>query len=169
MKTRIIATLALSSLLSAPGFAEENNWFVGVSFGRSDIDVSGFDRETGFKIFGGFRANENVAISLAYVDLGEFEEGDASIETDGFNLSAIGILPLSENFELFAKLGVFRWDSELKISGLGSADDDDTGFSFGLGAGYSFFDNFALNAEFQRFDLDGDNIDLLSAGLVYSF
>lgn len=182
MKKLLPSALMLSAVLTFPVNAEqETNWFAAAAVGNSDANVGFLDDDTGFKVAGGYSFSENWAVSLEYVDLGELDVDasalgffgvNSSLEADGFNLSVIGILPVNDSFDLFAKVGAFNWDIEAKASSGGfsaSEDEDGTDISWGLGAAYNFSDNFSVTAEFQRFDIDEDEIDLISGGVIFRF
>jgi opacity protein-like surface antigen len=40
---------------------------------------------------------------------------------------------------------------------------------YGVGVSYALVDNFKLRAEWERFDLDDINIDLMTAGFTVAF
>ena len=49
-------------------------------------------------------------------------------------------------------------------------NDDDTEFAYGAGVRLRLMENFAINAEYEKFDTDvvGD-LDLITLGATYSF
>ena len=118
---------------------------------------------------GGYRVNDNFAVEAAYLYLGEAEDDVAPIweaEVTGFNFSAVGILPVSEQIDLFGKVGMFMWDVEISERGYGKlGSEDGTDLSFGLGAAFNVTHEFSVVAEYQRFNdvADGD-LDNFSIG-----
>ena len=46
-----------------------------------------------------------LGIEASYLDLGEQESSNFSAEITGWDLQAVGILPLGNHFELFAQFG----------------------------------------------------------------
>lgn len=149
------------------------------------------DSSTGWKVFGGYQFNKNWAAELAYTDLGKFSmNADVTGGIGGYtgpeygevkpqcwSLSAVGILPLGNNFSLLGKAGVCRWDDRYKGVELGTGTpemDTSTGtdLTFGLGAKYDATKNLGVRAEWERFDNvvhDRSSVDLLSLSLQYSF
>lgn len=146
------------------------------------------DSDMGWKLFGGYQVNPNFALELGYVDLGEISmdvtvtapvagTASAGIEIDGFALSGLGILPIGDRFGVFGRVGLYAWDGnadmDVTISGVGtvslSEDADGTDIFFGLGAKYDFTDNLGARVEWERYDIDGDDVDLISGSLVFSF
>ena len=165
--------------------------FVGASGGRSDIAealarnllTSGsVDGEaSGFKLFAGYQFHRNYAAEIAFVDLGEAKyQGEFSgipvsggkLQVTGINLAALGRVPLSTRFALFAKLGVFFWEVEANDTtpaGPFSAKTDGASASFGVGASFDIGRHAAVRAEVENFRVDKENTTLLSLGLAFSF
>lgn len=177
--------LVLLGLSSAPAAAQSTGFYIGGGAGVSSVDVCGDlnalgasscdDRDTGFKIFGGYGINQNLAVEIGYIDLGEIEAsgGGATIkaETDGVEAAAVGILPINRQFSVFGKLGLFMWDVSVSGSGPGgsaSISDDGTDLMFGLGGSWNLTPQLSLRAEWERFDVDED-ADFFSASVVYRF
>lgn len=178
-----IFTVVLAAALCAFGNAAVAGGYAGVSGGITKIDVcddvnalfpglSCDDEDTGFKVFGGYKANENFAIEGLWADLGEVSisgpGGAGTVEVDGFGLAAVGILPLNEQFGIFGKLGIYRWDAS-GGGDLAGAGDDGTDLMFGAGVNWNFTERFGLRVEWERYDIDGDDVDFLSLGLQFNF
>jgi OOP family OmpA-OmpF porin len=132
------------------------------------------------KFFGGYQFNQNLAVELAYVDLGKAKYSGTfggllvtggSVKTSGFNASVVGVLPLNPSFSLFAKAGLFAWEAKARdVTGGApfSGKDDGADLSLGFGGAYNLTRNFSLRAEWEQFEAV-DNISLLSVGVVYKF
>ena len=200
---------ALTAIVSPCALANEAGWYGGLNLGqsRAKIDdtriinglvVGGFssatiaddDRDTGYKLFGGYQLNRHFALEAGYFDLGKFAfkattvplgtfSGD--IKVRGVNLDLVGILPLSEKFSAFGRIGVSRAKADDSFSGTGlvrvlrsSAHERATNAKAGLGLQYAFNDSLGMRAEVERYRInDGvgnrGDIDLISLGLVYRF
>lgn len=161
--------------------------YVGGSVGKSSLDdgcdgagVLGFtscdDSDTGWKVFGGYEINENLAVEGAWVDLGEASAtgGGVSVtgEADAIVLDVKGTLPIGEQFGVFGKLGVAFWDAEYSGTGPGgsvSVSEDGNDLTYGLGAEYSFSEQFGVRGEWERFDVDDGDVDLMSIGAFVKF
>ena len=183
------SALALSAMLASTQASAQ--FFIGGSIGQGDIDdevsegliTSGTvdGKDTAFKIFGGYMFNRHFGVEAAYVNFGEATySGDffgapvtgGKIEIDGFNLSAIGSLPITEQFSIFGKVGLFLWDAEASDTTAGfpfSAKDDGSDLSFGIGLGYNFSRNLGVRAEWEMFETDTADVTLLSVGLLWRF
>jgi OOP family OmpA-OmpF porin len=188
-KVLVASALALSGLLAATQASAQA--FVGGSIGQSDIDgditagliTSGSTdgKDTAFKVFGGYMFNRHFGVEGAYVNLGEVSySGDffgdlvtgGKVEVSGFNVAALGSYPISEQFSVFGKIGLFIWEAEASdtTGGVPFSDEaDGTDISFGIGLGYNFSRNLGVRAEWERFKLDDVDADLLSIGIVWRF
>jgi OOP family OmpA-OmpF porin len=180
------AALALTAAMAAhadvqPGF------YMGAGFGSTKIDDDGFDgidfddSDTGFKVFGGYSFNQNFAIEAAYFDLGEasgtFDDlGDTvnfDVGVSGFNVSAVGVLPLSDMFSLFGKLGYASYDIDAKVSivGVGSGSDSqsESDMTYGAGASLSFAERFEARVEFEAINVDNGDANMICVSGLYRF
>jgi len=189
-KVIVASALALSGVLAAAQASAQA--FVGGSIGQSDIGdeiTSGLidanqsvdGKDTAWKIFGGYMFNRNFGLEAAYVNLGEVSYSGTfggapvtggKVEVNGFNVAALGSYPVTEQFSVFGKVGLFIWEADASDTTGGlpfSAKDDGTDISFGLGVGYSFTGNLGVRAEWERFKTDDADADLLSIGLVWKF
>jgi OOP family OmpA-OmpF porin len=184
------AVLGLGALM-AVSQALAQGAYIGGSVGESDADdgnaIPGLitsgpvdGKDSGMKFFGGYQFNQNLAVELAYVDLGKAAYSGTfggspvtggTVKTSGFNASVVGILPLNPSFSLFAKAGLFAWESKAKdvTGGVPFSGKDDGGdLSFGFGGAYNLTKNFSLRAEWEQFEAI-DKISLLSVGVAYKF
>jgi OOP family OmpA-OmpF porin len=117
----------------------------------------------------------------AYVDLGDVRYSGSfsgtpvsggKVELKGYNIAAMLSYPMSEEFSLFGKLGIFLWELRASDTTGGrpfSSSNRGRDVSFGLGAGYNLGRHLAVRAEWERFKLDDVGADLLSAGLLWRF
>ena len=116
--------------------------------------------DVGWNVFAGYRFNRHLAVEGGYTDLGETSSSGFSggvptrftSQTTGFELTGLGIVPLTERFGLYAKLGFFRYDNEVVASGgfVGSVSEKGTELTFGFGAEYAF-GQAAARLEWQRY------------------
>ena len=173
MRTKYLLISTLLFSLSSPVLsadALEKPWYVGGGAGQAEADdacdgVSNCDdTDTGWKLFGGYRFTQYVAIEAGYVDLGEYSGNSggisASAEVTGVTAHVVGTLPLHERFSLIGRLGTIYADVDAKASGFGiSVSEDDQSFAFavGVGAEVNITDQFSLRAEYELFKDVGDD------------
>ena len=108
---------------------------------------------------------------------------NASTKASGFNVAAVGILPVNESFSLFGKLGVIDGKVEETVSATGpggsaNASEKTTKWkgNYGVGATYNINKQVGVRAEYERFSKLGDSnttgtsdVDLFSLGAVFKF
>jgi len=204
-----LGLVALAAITSPYAVADDTGWYGGASVGQSRARIddgritrgllgSGFattsisddDRDTGYKIFGGYQFNRNFALEGGYFDLGRFGftattlpagtlHGD--IKVRGLNLDLVGILPITERFSALGRIGVTHAEAKDNFSGTGAVtvtnpnlSKKDTNYKYGLGLQYAFTESFAMRAEAERYRINDavgskSDIDLFSVGLVYRF
>jgi OOP family OmpA-OmpF porin len=189
--------------------ADDSGWYAGANVGqsRAKIDdaritssllggglattsIDDNDRDTGYKLFGGYKINKNFALEGGYFDLGRFgftattlPAGTLSgkIKLNGLNLDAVGILPISEKFSAFGRLGMNYAQAKDSFSGTGAVavldpnpSKREANYKFGLGLQYDFTQSLGMRLEAERYRINdavgnkGD-VDLFSVGLVYRF
>lgn len=145
------------------------------------------DKDTAWKLFGGYQFNHYLGAELGYVDLGKFSASGtvlgapatASAEAKGVELVGVVSYPFTPQFSVYGKAGAFRWDVDTRATaGAAAASVGDHGTDFTLGAGvkYDFTRNLGARLEFQRYNNVGENnttgqtdINLWTIGLVYKF
>ena len=148
------------------------------------------NRSTGYKLLGGYQFNRNFAVEGGYFDLGRFNYavntiplGSFSSDTRvrGLNLDLLGMLPLTEQFSIFGRVGAAYAQSRSNFTRTGAlplinapASRNDTNVKVGLGMQYAFTEALAVRAELERYRISDPvrnrgNIDMASIGLVYRF
>ena len=201
-----IVAIAANTAIAGPG-----DWYIGVGAGVSTYqdwvsqdEITAFknefgaslgivnfngsesadseDRASAFKVFGGYTYNENIAVELSYIDMGEVEANGRSTGTffdaannsvDGdlfatarasvtaFTLDASLSYPVASFAALFVKGGIYAADTKLDLSAGSSIStesfndsqtDSSTGLHVGVGASFSVTDAIGLRAEWERLD-----------------
>ena len=201
--------VALAVIANPSAMADNSGFYGGINLGQSRANIDdkriaremlsgGFtttsikddDEDIGFKIFGGYQFNEYFAIEGGYFDLGEFEFKattvpagtlNGRIELKGVNLDAVGILPITDKFSAFARVGVIYAEAEDSFKGTGLVTVTnphpskwDANYKFGAGVQSQFTEALGVRAEAERYRIndavgnDGD-IDLFSVGEIYRF
>jgi hypothetical protein len=110
------------------------------------------------------------------MDLGtaSFDDGSGvSIDSTALTASALLIAEVGI-VDLYAKLGVAKWDSDFRLSGVGSTSDDGVEPLYGVGVGLHF-GSIGARLEYEQFKteaLDDDvnnDIRTLSLSVTYTF
>jgi len=202
MQKKILA-IGLISALSSTAMAE--GMYLAIDVGQTTakdacVDLpAGFtcnDKSTAFRFGGGYQFTPNFGIEATYGLLGTAKISGVLISAGtpiamNFDVtnttlqaSAIGTLPLSENFSIFGKMGVAS--STITLKGRGTA----AGFSatlpertktksnlaYGVGAQFNLTPKVGIRAQYENLGEVGDDIEtpkvklsLISAGLVVKF
>lgn len=210
VKASGILSVAVLAITASPlSFADNAGWYGGLNIGqsRATIDderiasgllgagfattgISNDERDTGYKIYGGYQFNRYFALEGGYFDLGKFSFTattvpagtlNGNIKLKGLNLDLVGILPITEKFSAFGRVGVNSAKAEDNFRGTGavtvlnsSPNKRDTNVKYGAGLQYHFTPALGLRLEAERYRINdavgnkGD-VDLVSLGLVYRF
>jgi len=118
--------------------------------------------DTTFKIYAGKRLHENLGVEIAYHDLGKLRDKDfyssTTAESDGINLSLLGIIPVSDQGYFYGKAGYMWWDAEYSNSN-NTITRDESGDEFTYGIGFAFTVNpdYDFRMEIERLNEFGDD------------
>ena len=207
---RLLTLAGLGSLLGSAALAQDASYYYGglsVGSARAKIDqeristalvgsgltVTGFkrdERDTAYKLFGGYQFNRHFAVEAGYFDLGKF--GFASTTTPagtlngqirlaGFNLDLLGSLPVTERLTAFVRVGAQQARTRDNFSGSGAVavlnpnpSSRELNYKAGAGLQYAFGPSLLLRGEAEHYrvnDAVGNHggINVLSLSLVFPF
>lgn len=158
--------------------------------GFTTTSISDDDHHFGYKLFVGYKVNENFALEGGYFDLGKFGFTATTLPVGtltgnthvrGLNVDAVGMLPFTEDFSGFARFGLDYAQAKDTFNGTGlvtvinnNPGKNRFGYKLGIGLQYDVSARIGLRAELERYRTDpgvgprGD-IDLLSIGMVMRF
>lgn len=168
MKNIAIVVALFAALITLPAHAA--NGYIGLTAGQNKIDYSGSKSTNAFGLFGGYSFNEYIAAELAYVNFGSADTDipGSSIKGSVASLVAVGSLPLSREFSLFAKLGYASSSAEA-TGGSSQAKSDIT---YGIGAQYNMEKVISFRVGYDNykvFENDSKNSALMSVSALYKF
>lgn len=189
---RVIACALLA--MPCAGIAQDGQFYVGIGLGQAEANgvcddiraiVAGLgtvsscdEKDTAWKLFGGYQFNRHFALEASYFDYGSISASGQTFgvpfrltgDTSAFGVAGVGILPLGNQFSLFGKVGLLRTEIDVSASGVGgsrSESDSETGLHFGVGAMFDLGRNFSIRAEWER--NDEAEIDMVSVGFRFRF
>lgn len=209
----LIALAVLGAVSSSGAMAQSmyelNGPYIGGNIGRTKADfdngsinrtlagqgltvtsTTADNRDTGYKLFGGYQFNRNFAVEGGYFDLGSSSyrfntapAGSFSGETRvrGLNLDLVGILPVTDRFSVFGRVGAAYAQTRANFTSTGAVAanrsatrNNDTNLKVGLGMQYAITEALSLRAELERYRINDPvrnrgHIDMASLGLVYRF
>jgi hypothetical protein len=130
---------------------------------NDEFDLDGSD--TYFKLAIGGELSDALAVEGGYLDLGEAEDGPVSGSADGFFGNVKGSHAINSDTRIFGKIGLFIWDSEVCLAGVGCLSDDGNDLFYGGGVGFDIGPG-QLNLELLLMSLD--DVDVTTIGGSYS-
>jgi OOP family OmpA-OmpF porin len=208
--TAALGLLGCAVMNSQSALAEDSFWYIGGNIGQSQariadqkiVDqlrasmltttaINNDDSDTAYKLFGGYQFNKNFALEAGYFNLGQFGytattlpagTQSGNIKLQGLNLDAVGILPVNDQFSVFARLGLQYAQAKDNFSSTGfvpvpanpNPSKNATNYKAGLGLQYDFNRSLGMRVEAERYRIDdainnkGD-VNMYSVGLVYRF
>jgi hypothetical protein len=151
--------------------------------------------------FGGYRLLEHLAFEGGYLSTskdvlretssGTFLDNNTpeswttsfGVSSTGFAISALGVLPITYNWEVFGRGGIYLASNTLSFyavnqDGVGGADqvtESSADFLGGIGAAYTLAEVYQIRAEYQRiFDAGSKefgeaDVDLITIGITVRF
>lgn len=177
-----LAVLGLAAAVAsaAPAFAQDTGFYAGFHLGQSSSSdactgiPSCDDKDTAWKILGGYQFNKYVAAELGYTDLGAASAPGAKLEATAFEVVAVGSFPVMDKLSIYGKLGLFRGDAEATGPG-GSVSETNTDMTWGIGVRYDFTRNLGVRGEWQQYKglgggaLVETDVDVISVGVLWKF
>ena len=163
------------------------------------IESSLDDGDTAYGAVIGYRFLPYLAAELGWLDLGDVVDYRASLavisisvssldvraraSSSGPMVSALGILPLGDAWEIFGRAGLLFSDNKLTVGvsdfyqSFSTSDSDrDEDAVVGIGAAVNFADHWAVRAEYTRiFDAGSEettgeeDVDLIGLTVTYRF
>ncbi|BDU15352.1 outer membrane beta-barrel protein [Lysobacter auxotrophicus] len=175
-KNKMLSTALVAVIASAAAFgaqAADKGFYAGAGVGQSYVDEGSYDDEdTAYSVFGGYQFNRYFGLEAGYADFGKLEPRGTGtpLEASSVYLTAVGTVPITDNFSAYAKAGFQRWDLDRSIPSIvGNTDDNGTDPTYGVGLQYRFTDNVALRGEYSRFEVEDTDLDLAQIQLRYDF
>ncbi len=155
----------------------------------TDEDPNSFiyqDSTSSSSLFGGYKQNKYFSVQVEYQDeisLGLdsmfagsslwFPEAEVSdFDSNALYLSGVSSYQINDNGALYFKGGLFNWEVDSNLFDIDTekaAPTRGTDVFFGLGANYDLNARFEISAEWERFQMEEDDIDLLSTELKFKF
>lgn len=147
------------------------------------------DKDTAWKLYGGYQFHPNFGVEGGYFDLGEYDYGyntaggtfRGQSRYRGVNIDLVGTFPVWDRVSAIARIGAAytRATSSVGTTGAvpalgGSRTERDWGPKVGLGLEYAITPALAVRGEWERYRVrdavrSRGDIDVASIGLVWRF
>lgn len=177
----------MSSSYGSSWYAPAGGRYIGFNAGRSDyfgncdasdiLSLSCDNTGTAYSIYTGGMWNNNLGMELGATDFGRIDRLGGSTKAYGFNLSAVGRVPMTDTIGLFAKVGAMYSRSEVGVgaTAVGANSGKDTGWgpTYGVGVDFSLTPKLAAVLQWDQSKVpvlgDRERINVTSVGLKYRF
>ncbi len=170
-KLLLAATLACSSVAMASsayaqGYNNQNysnrndtGPYIGANYGMFKSRGGDFEDDNDYyELLVGYRFIPFLGVELNYADFGEYGGDIASADVDGWGVAAVGFLPLSDNFNIYAKAGQFFSTVDVELAGF-QDDFDDEQIFYGIGMNFVVADPLNISVEYNRYKVEVDDSD----------
>lgn len=174
---KIIAAVILSISI-APAFA--SGLYVGAKTGKVNYNYSNVTNngQNGLGIFAGYQFNENFSLEIESVALGGFDTVSRKYKGVSGSVNGVGSLPLNEQFEILAKIGVAS--TTIKATAQpgwvlgGETSHSNTGLTLGFAAQFNITKGLGVRAGIDSYPIGNatvgtSNASLASIGVVFKF
>ncbi len=173
--------LAVSALAFAGAAAAQqpslSSVYIGGTIGQAEYKdgCSGIadcdEKDTAWRILGGYQFNRYFAAELGYHNLGEASAPAGATEGTAWELVGIGSYPIVDKLSVYGKLGLYRGELEGP-----AGEETNNDLTYGVGLQYDFLKNVGVRGEWQRYNKMGGgsgipetDVDVVSIGVVYRF
>lgn len=170
-KLLLAATLACSSVAMASsayaqGYNDQNysnrndtGPYIGANYGMFKSRGGDFEDDNDYyELLVGYRFIPFLGVELNYADFGKYGGDIASADVDGWGVAAVGFLPLSDNFNIYAKAGQFFSTVDVELAGFQDDFDDEQVF-YGIGMNFVVADPLNISVEYNRYKVEVDDSD----------
>lgn len=146
--------------------------YIGLDYVYSDMDMNhGRDHNienkfNSLSINAGAKLHENFGLEAYYQQSDSEKKHGHKSRFYSYGVDAMGYLPVADKVDLIGSVGIGQY--EFRSGG----DENDLGYRIGVGAQYSFNNNWAARAMVREVFLDSDTMDNMlefSAGVRYNF
>src|SRR4030095_4152127 len=128
----IVAAGALAVSTAFPAWSQDKGVYLGASLGQVEhkegcegVTISCDQKDTSWRLFGGYQFNRHLAVELGYADLGGGKASgvqsgvkvNATAEVAAFDVSAVGSLPIFDKLFAYGRAGVYYAETEVRAPG----------------------------------------------------
>lgn len=177
---------------AAAATAPEKGFYAGVDVGNGkarlkDCGTGGCGSPTkNDQVVGGillgYQYNKNIAVEAKFTGIGKWEDNTVpgDVKADAFALVGVGIVPVTDEFNIYGKLGVAYIKSKVSNStAMGIKDTRNTSATLGLGAQYNVTPAIGVRLGYDYYKGKADstgggndiklNCDVWTAGVIFRF
>jgi opacity protein-like surface antigen len=156
------------------------------------VGADDVEKDVGFNGLIGLQLNKYFGVEGFYTNFGEATltgttgdtfrlngktrtfPGPGRISLSGWSTGAAANIgyPVHNLLNAYVKLGFHRWNVEAEVQGVGgrtTASDDGVDLMYGGGIQANITNNVSLRSEFERFNVNDEELAMISVSLLYRF
>ena len=179
---KIAAALLLSTAIAAPAFAADSGVYVGVDAGlaytqspyqgTAATNTSAQSSNAGVQL--GYQFDKNWGVELFYTGAGKYTgtvgTNTSVLQSDAWGVNAVGTLPVSNDFSLYARLGAASTYTRLSNSVASTfAAASRAGLTYGLGVQYNVTPAIGVRLGMDAYGLATTNAPGTATGSTQNF
>jgi OmpA-OmpF porin, OOP family len=180
----LLGSFTVTSTFSNMAYAGDQGFYTGANLGIGKPNINmpnGTDKSSSAVagVFLGYKFNKYIGVEGEYTGIGKVTDNlKGSAKGDAASLSAIGFLPLNDEFNLYGKLGVAHTKTKVTSSLAPINDATRNSVTYGLGGEYNFNKNVGMRVGWDHYNAAVDtavnnkknaNANVVSVGVVYNF
>lgn len=154
---KILATALLCAAIATPALAQKaNHWYMALDAGTLQMKNTDYANPGSLTVSGGYRFSPNFALEGGLTGYGDstlvYNNGTTTAEQGDARFLAVGILPLSQSFELFGKAGIGFHTAKVTGTGAysGTYNKETTANGIiGIGGQFNINQRFALRLQYE--------------------
>lgn len=159
-KTTLTTASFLLMAILAP-LATANQLYADGSAGIAEAEAGDFDTSDNYvRIGAGVTLTEQFSAEAGFWDFGSSRDSGVRISADALYAAIKASTPIGNNLNLFGRLGLLRWESDV-----GPFDDDGHDLIFGGGVDFQAGPG---RVGFELHFTDLDDVDIRTLGVSYS-
>lgn len=192
---QVLAVLCITSISGQLHAQVYGGFVAGISSATNNGDIADdnfppIEDATGYKVSIGNSLSPILAYEISYVDLGDYEVGNApaaivdpqeqsdQISVVGFDASLVGNFAMTQKFALYTKIGVMAWRAERTLVVIDDvtlaetvevSEFNETDVSAGIGVSFDFTRSIGFNVEANAYKTDDVYNLLYGAGFFITF
>lgn len=171
MKTLIAAVaVGVAALFGAVAHADTGGYgSAGYTFYDGDnAELGGITGRLGYRFHPNFAVEGEATVGVQDDDV-QVGGVNVNVELDyAAGIYGVGFIPVTEQFDLFGRIGYQTIEGEASGAGAAGSDGDD-GFAYGVGAQYFFTERFGVRGEYTRLEGDDSEFDTFGISGVVKF
>lgn len=172
-KLAILAAAMLGAAIATPAMAQtgDTGVYAGVGYTQLDadeVDIGGVTGRLGYRFHPNFGVEGEMTFGLDE-DTADNLGTPVDVELDEqWGVYGVGFVPVTENIEVFGRVGYVNVDAAATVGGFTAGVDED-GIGYGAGVQWAFNERFALRADYTRLSGEDEGANAWGLTGVYQF